>query len=510
MDAIYLRKSRVDLEAERSGAGNTLSRHRQTLTDLAKRQDRQIGEIYEEICSGDSIASRPEMQRLLHDVEAGRWDSILVMEIERLARGDSIDQGVVAQAFKYSGTKIVTPMKIYDPQNEFDEEFFEFGLFMSRREYKTIKRRLQAGQLAAVKEGRYMGKTAPLGYRRVRVENGKGWTLEIVPETAAHVQHIFQLALQGYGLQKIARTLNAEGIPSAQGKTWSEFTVRTILDNVVYRGDVSWGKRPSVKTSTGGVVSKTRPCSDTYLICEGLHEPIVTREIFAAAQEQRRRFPAPPVHQNAALHNPFQGLLYCRLCGQRLQLCLKSSTGKRSFVCRNLACDNISATQEVVEHAVHDALVRWTREYSFSLDHADAADLEQERASIQTRCDQIAAQLQQQNQRMSRAYDMLELGVYQPEEFQIRRAELQKQNAALQDSYRDAAQSMQKLQDILDARSTIVPRITHITDVWDSLHTPEEKNTLLRSCIERLEYQKTGKRSQSQIKVWVYPVLPDQ
>ena len=66
-------------------------------------------------------------------------------DLEAEARGDSIDQGVVARAFKYSETLIITPFKTFDPNNEYDEEYFEFGLFMSRREYKTIRRRLNAG-----------------------------------------------------------------------------------------------------------------------------------------------------------------------------------------------------------------------------------------------------------------------------------------------------------------------------------------------------------------------------
>lgn len=143
---IYLRKSRADAEAEARGEGETLARHRTALLSLARRMGLEIGDIYEEIVSGETIAARPQMQRLLAEVEAGQWQGVLVMEIERLARGDSIDQGIVAQAFKYSGTRIITPAKTYDPANEFDEEYFEFGLFMSRREYKTIKRRMIAGR----------------------------------------------------------------------------------------------------------------------------------------------------------------------------------------------------------------------------------------------------------------------------------------------------------------------------------------------------------------------------
>ena len=143
---IYLRKSRKDLEAEQTGQGETLARHERTLLSLAKQRNLIIGNIYREIVSGESIAARPMMQKLLKEVESGIWDGVLVMEIERLARGDTIDQGTVQRAFQYSNTYIITPQKTYDPSNEFDEEYFEFGLFMSRREYKTIKRRMQAGR----------------------------------------------------------------------------------------------------------------------------------------------------------------------------------------------------------------------------------------------------------------------------------------------------------------------------------------------------------------------------
>lgn len=146
---IYLRKSRVDIA---KGEEDTLTRHETILTELANLRGLKVSKVYKEIVSGDTISARPVMQELLHDVELGVWNGVLVMEVERLARGDTIDQGIVAQTFKYSDTLIVTPTKTYDPNDEFDEEYFEFGLFMSRREYKTINRRLQAEGLQALKK----------------------------------------------------------------------------------------------------------------------------------------------------------------------------------------------------------------------------------------------------------------------------------------------------------------------------------------------------------------------
>ena len=118
--AIYLRKSRKDAEAEAHGEGETLARHKRVLLDYAKKNGLHITKIYEEIVSGESIAARPQMQRLLADVEQCFYNGVLVIEVERLARGDTIDQGIVAQAFKLSDTKIITPIKTYDPNNEFD------------------------------------------------------------------------------------------------------------------------------------------------------------------------------------------------------------------------------------------------------------------------------------------------------------------------------------------------------------------------------------------------------
>src|SRR5690625_2399565 len=93
--AIYLRKSRADQELEERGEGETLARHRRVLLSLGKKLNINISKIYEEVVSGESIDNRPEVQQLLKDVEDGYWDGILVMEVERLARGDTIDQGII-------------------------------------------------------------------------------------------------------------------------------------------------------------------------------------------------------------------------------------------------------------------------------------------------------------------------------------------------------------------------------------------------------------------------------
>ena len=181
------------------------------------------------------------------------------MEIPRLARGNTKDQGIVSETFTYSGTKIITPDKIYDPQDEADEEYFEFGLFMSRREYKTINRRLQRGRMASLAEGKYIAGAAPYGYEKVKLQRQKGWTLDIVPEEADVVREIFRSYLNGVGSYMIANNLNARGIMSPGGVAWSASSVRDILKNPTYAGFIRWSYRPDCKQVVDGAVVVSHP-----------------------------------------------------------------------------------------------------------------------------------------------------------------------------------------------------------------------------------------------------------
>ena len=163
---IYLRKSRADLEAEKYGEGETLARHRKILTELAVKRGLYVEHIYEEIVSGETIEARPEIQKVMKDCYDGKIRGIIIIEVTRLSRGSSGDAQQIMDMLKFGnrnkGILVVTPTKVYDvANNQDDEEYMEFELFMSRREYKMIKRRMDRGRVQAVVEGNYMGSVPP-------------------------------------------------------------------------------------------------------------------------------------------------------------------------------------------------------------------------------------------------------------------------------------------------------------------------------------------------------------
>jgi DNA invertase Pin-like site-specific DNA recombinase len=465
---MYLRKSRADAEAEAKGEGETLARHQNMLMELAKKQKLNIVRIYKEIVSGDSIAARPQMQALLADVTKGRYAGVLVAEIERLARGDTIDQGIVAQAFRESSTKIVTPTKTYDPDNEFDEEYFEFSLFMSRREYKTIKRRMQAGRLASVKEGNYISTSAPYGYRKINPEP-KVHTLEIVPEQAEIVRLIYSLYLDGHGAKFIANELNRMGISPQKSQYWEYPSIRKILSNPLYCGMVGW---------------KTKSNGDT--LYKGLHEPIISEEVFNSAQQKKLKDPAAQLHPNDKLLNYYHNILYCQNCGHQLKRRFIANSGHEHMLCVYRECRGkiVSSGTEAIDEAVIAAF-RYRINQLEKLQYKAVKEL----SSTPDKKAPLLAELEKAKRQLSRLYDLLEQEIYNKNTFFERSKIVNEKIKLLEDAIKEIDSTEKPPQ--LPPDEAVMSLQSIINSFTDS--DAVEKNRLLHTFIRKIYYCKTKK-----------------
>ena len=186
------------------------------------------------------------MLKLLQNVEDKKYDAVLCMDMDRLGRGGMKEQGIILETFKRSNTKIVTPRKIYDLNDEWDEEYSEFEAFMARKELKIITRRMQRGRIASVESGNYLGTTPPYGYLIKELKDGR--TLEPHPEQSKIVKLIFEWYTHDdpeirIGASMIANKINALGHKTATGKTWGNWTVLGIIKNPVYSGKVTWKRK---------------------------------------------------------------------------------------------------------------------------------------------------------------------------------------------------------------------------------------------------------------------------
>lgn len=505
--AMYLRKSRADVEAELRGEGETLARHRNALTQLADRRGLNVVRIYEEIGSADTIAGRPQMQALLADVEAGKYVGVIVNDADRLARGDGIDQGIVKQAFYSTGTLIVTPIKTFNPADDADEDFFDFSLFMARFEYRKIKQRMQTGRARSAAEGNYLGTRVTYGYNKVKRADRRGWTLEPDPDKAEIVRMVFNWYAYGdngetLGADKIARRLNAMGLRTDLGRPFDGGRIRCMLRNQSYIGVSSWNKKTRHVKSVDGVRIASRQKNPEPIIVENAHEAIIDRALWDKVQDMFDTHAKLPKNTDAPVSNVLSGLVKCALCGKSLQR--KPGVGGRPDIlhCKTFGCPTTGIYIPTLEHALLNALETWRVEYSQPNQvSAPKPDLSPSTA--------IQKQLDTLNVQMSRLHDLLEQGVYTPAVFVQRRDELQARisTATAELNRLDRAPTIE------EAIIMQLPQICHVLDVYPMVDDLQQRNILLRSVISRVNYHKTKRCTRAEnpadfMELDIFPVMP--
>lgn len=483
MDAAqYLRKSRMEEGME---TDEVLARHRKALADFAARQGIHIIETYCEVVSGESLYARPEMLRLLQDVEAGQYDAVLCMDLDRLSRGRMHDQGVILDTFRDSGTLIITPEKTYDLADELDDELAEFKTFLSRREYKIINKRLRRGLEQSIRDGCYVA-NAPYGYRKAVVDRRP--TLEIYEPEAKFVRMIYQLYAEGYGCTAIARQLNLLGARPHRSAAFNRSSVLHILKNPTFAGKVVWNQKSHIKKGARGNekhVTIYNP-REKWTVTDGLHPAIIEKELYDRCQEilaGRYR----PSRQDGTIQSAMAGLVYCGVCGGRMNKCRSGRGAARAdyLVCPRPGCC-ASTKYELVEAR----LLRHLREILDGITAARAetalppgTDYKALLAAV--RREQKAAEGQK-----NRLYELLELGEYDLETFRERMPVVKAKIAALEAKEGELLTALDR-----EARTdprTQAEKIAAVLAAYDGSDAAH-RNALLHSVIDRVTYVKRKK-----------------
>ena len=478
--AIYLRKSRA--EEATATVEDTLQRHKETLLEFAKNNRLTVVHIYEEVVSGESLYARPEMLKLLIDVENGKYDAVLCMDIDRLGRGAMSDQGVILETFKASDTKIITLRKVYDLNNEFDEEYTEFETFIARRELSLIKRRMRRGIERSVQDGAYIP-NAPYGYKKTK--EGKLSTLEIYEPEAKFVRLIFDMYVnQGMGAVSIAEEINRMGAKPHRSAAFSRTSILKIIRNQVYIGKVVWNQFKRVKNSDGSRKVIKLP-EEEWVVVDGLHSPIIAPETFNMAQKILNERYHPP-HNTGVLYNPLSGIMVCDKCGKQMVRRKYTSFGNRqravNFICVTRGCTPYDR-MELVERSVIDAL------YERFIEIKSKA---KEKSNNSSDSGSLALAVVEQEQhtaetQLERLHDLLEQGIYDIDTFVKRSAILNDKLKKLQQQKEELLCEQEKHKS--EDKSYLLPAFEYLfRNYWSS--QPGDKNRMLKDVVDHINYRK--------------------
>ena len=387
----YGRKSRTDdplLTIE-----EVLEKHNKIMDEYAEKYivGGPIPEenCYMEVASGESLKERPEITRLLKDVEDPEVQAILVVEVQRLSRGDLEDAGRLIRILRYTNTYVITPMKTYDLRDEYDRDAFERELKRGN-EYLEYYKKIQArGKLASVKDGNFIANKPPYGYDRDVINDGKKTcpTLKINEEEAAVVRMVFDwYCNEGVGANTICRRLEKLGIKTRTGKKiWKSVVIYQMLENVHYIGCVRWNLHKTVRVIENQEVIKKRPKAkaEEYLVFEGKHEAIISKEQFELAA--RIRGSKPRTNTDLTLKNPLSGLMFCKRCGAQITQNSYRKHGVEfappKYRCTNqVHCKNGAAPVEEVMRYIYKVLEECIEDFEMRIDEDidDSAKLHQD------------------------------------------------------------------------------------------------------------------------------------
>ena len=260
----YGRKSRFD--DPYLSVDEVLEKHARIIKEYAERHlGGPIPEEnkFQEVGSGESIDDRPEMLRLLKAIESPKIKAIIVVDVQRLSRGDLEDAGRLIKLLRYTNTYVITPGKIYDLRDEYDRDAFERELKRGNEYLEYFKKISLRGKLDSVREGNYIGSVPPYGFNRIVKDNGKKvcHTLEERKDQADIVRLVFEWYCNGdIGVTAICRRLEAMGVKTpGGGDIWRTPMIFSMLENVHYIGCVRWIWCRTIKIIEDQEIKKLRP-----------------------------------------------------------------------------------------------------------------------------------------------------------------------------------------------------------------------------------------------------------
>lgn len=514
--AIYLRKSRADLELEKYNKTDTLSRHRVILLNLAKAMSIDEGKIriYEEVVSGETIKEREEMQKLLENIELKKYKAIFVVEVSRLSRGDKIDQGEITKVLKYTNTLVITPDKTYDLSNEKDEELFEDELTNSSKELKVTKKRLNRGRNSSVLEGKYVASVPPYGYSRKKIEDDKGYTLVENSSESIIVKKVFNMYVyENLSICAIARTLNNSEYKPRIADKWTPSTLKDMLRNPIYIGKIRWNHRKTVKILKKREVYNTRPRNNECLLVEGLHQGLISQKIWDLAQTKLSKNTAPVQHNNI-IKNPLSHILICEKCGSFMQRRPYAKSGETTSIqCNNASCNNISSKLSIVEDKIITGLRYWLKNYKLDEDSIQYNNDMYNITYYQTSIKRLNENLDIEKKALAKVCDAYERDVYSEEIFKSRFAEIKEKTIQIEHQILEYEKEMNREKQLINEKEAIIPKIENVLDVYYKLESAEEKNYLLKTIIEKVTYlkvKKTLKKTDdpTDFEIHIYPKIP--
>ncbi len=300
--------------------------------------------------------NRPAFQAMMEDARAGRINCIIVKDLSRLGCDYLETCNLIETIFPFLGVRFISVNDYFDSNEEScgnkDLEISVKNMVNDMYARDTSKR-VSDVRRQEIERGRFVGSTAPYGYR-IDYDHPLR-KLIIDPQPAEVVKDMFRMALSGMSLRDISVELQKRNltIPGVYAKTgqlyqdvgseqnyWRIGTISQMLKNEVYIGNMVQGKRRQRLWDGEG---QQNVSAEEWVIVEDTHEPIISKEDFyrlrdlLAVKQEESTFGAGLRDELPMKPNKYVSMLFCGSCGHPMLYCSDTRYNRRSyyFICSN-------------------------------------------------------------------------------------------------------------------------------------------------------------------------------
>ena len=372
---IYVRLSNEDA---RAGESVSIENQKLMLTKHVKEMGWELKEVYVDDGFSGTNQNRPAFQRMMADVKQGFINIILIKDLSRLGR-NYLEVGNLAEVFlPQHGCELIS-------LNEKLDDMMVFRNWFNEQHSKSTSKKVKAAKRICAEHGKFLGTYAPYGFMK-DPSNRHG--LVIDENTAPIVRSIFEMRASGMGFRAIACKLNEDGVtapreyyyqnrkrknPIVTNRLWNESTVKTIIRNEAYIGNLVQGKVGTVSYKNNKLVGKPQ---EEWIRTEGTHTPIIERELWDRVQNFTHKNYRPRRRKDGGT-NLFTGILHCADCDFKMRS--NVDRGKRkngeeykyvSYICNNYARSGKSACtcHGIYENALISLVVEHIRRHALMVE----------------------------------------------------------------------------------------------------------------------------------------------
>jgi site-specific DNA recombinase len=370
---IYVRLSREDDKEYKNGDSESIQNQKEFVTNYVIEKGWNIVDIYSDDGFTGTNFDRPGFCKLIQDIDNGKVNMVITKDLSRLGR-DYIGTGhYLERYFPENNVRYIAINDGIDTyENNSNNDMSPFRSVMNDMYAKDISRKVRSVMDTKREMGKFIGAFAPYGYKKSECDKN---ILVIDEEAAKIVKRIFHMYTLSIGYTAIAERLNKEGIPcpssykkqqnsnynnpKAKLNLWTQETIKSILVNPTYIGNLTQNKYTKVnyKIKKLRVISK-----NDWITKENTHEPIVDKETFDRVQSiVKSKLNMCSLH-NAKVHL-LTGLIFCGDCGERMTY-TKTIKGLTYCICSKYKRFKICTRHSIPEDELEKSIINELKKIS--------------------------------------------------------------------------------------------------------------------------------------------------